>query len=97
MSRCTGSFVFIRQCDFNVFISVSMWLVNHYDGAYQPGEQVSELDLQKWAEWDDSFFDLELSLQEKGTAKQAVASGKRKPRRKVKATVSVKRVRASAF
>ena len=68
-----------------------------YYGAHVPGEQLSELDSLKWAEWEDSFFDLELALQEDEKAKQPVPQGKRKPKRKTKAPVSVKRVRASAF
>ena len=42
-----------------------------YYGAYQPGETVSELDLQKWAEWEDAFFDLEQALQAKEKAKNS--------------------------
>ena len=56
---------------------------------------MTEQDLKAWAEWEDTFFDLEGALRERERA--AVPKGKAKPKRKSRAPVTIKQIRGSAY
>ena len=63
---------------------------------WQPGDSISEHDLVLWAEWENAFFNLDdaLEYREKLAARP---KGKAKPKRKVRAPISVRTVRAAAW
>ena len=57
---------------------------------------MTEQDLVEWAEWENSFFDVENTLETRAKAR-ATPKGKRKPMRKNRIPVTVKQVRVCAF
>ena len=86
----------------------SQVLADHYYGAWQPGESVTEKDVRDWAEWELAFFDVDKALKYREEMKQhakdvvrAKAEGKAKakpkPKRKLKCPATVKVLRASAY
>ena len=71
-------------------------LPDHYHKAWQPGDEISEYDLQLWSPRENSFFDLEAAMDHREKVK-AVPKDKAKPRRNIRAPISVRTVRASSF
>ena len=71
-------------------------LSDHYYKAYQSGERISDYDLELWAQWANSFFDLDMAMEHRERV-AALPKGKTKPKRKFRAPVSVRTVRAASY